>query len=222
MKHLIIVLIFLISSGLIKAQTPKTVKIGNQVWMSENLGTTSGANHASYTPNERTHTINSATNCTFKFARPSLSFEYIDNRKKCCCCGSRYATYTTPSPGVIEFSQVSTTITYNLLKHWDKIGANTEHKDEDINNFAEFLKNETNKLNRDSYSLLSAEEKKSFDEDLLQKSKKTIRDIFIFTVKNQFYFDPNYDFIKSGSTRRKVNKFYADATECSKCNCGCK
>ena len=42
MKHLIIVLIFLISTGLIKAQTPKTVKIGNQVWMSENLGTVAG------------------------------------------------------------------------------------------------------------------------------------------------------------------------------------
>jgi hypothetical protein len=44
MKNLIIILVFLISMGLIKAQTPKTVKIGNQVWMSENLGTTSAAN----------------------------------------------------------------------------------------------------------------------------------------------------------------------------------
>ncbi len=214
----------MIFTGINKAQTPKTVKIGNQVWMSENLGTTSGANRTANTPNkasQASNSSNSATSCTFKFSRPNLSYEYIDNRKKCCCCRSRYATYTTPNPGVIELGQVSITITYNLLKHWDKIVANKEHKDEDINRFAEFLKNETNKINKDEYSLLSAEEKKYVDEKVLKSAKESIS-IFIMTVKNQFYYDPNYDFIISGSTRRKVNKYYADATECSKCNCGCK
>jgi uncharacterized protein (TIGR02145 family) len=37
MKNLIIILVFFIYTGFIKAQTPKTVKIGNQVWMTKNL-----------------------------------------------------------------------------------------------------------------------------------------------------------------------------------------
>jgi len=39
MKNSKILLLFLFAAGLIKAQTPKTVKIGNQEWMTENLNT---------------------------------------------------------------------------------------------------------------------------------------------------------------------------------------
>ena len=45
MKNSKILLLFLFAAGLIKAQTPKTVKIGNQVWMSENFGTTADLKH---------------------------------------------------------------------------------------------------------------------------------------------------------------------------------
>jgi hypothetical protein len=148
MKHLIIVLIFLISTGLIKAQTPKTVKIGNQVWMSENLGTSSGTkpnpsqatNYNQTTSNSsQTQTTSNSSqtqtsekpkvvNCNYKFTKPKLNIEYIYNRVECCKC-TEYAMCSV-KPNLVTIEE-SAYIREMLKLHFEGVNADEAHREAD-------------------------------------------------------------------------------------------
>ena len=152
MKHLIIVLIFLISTGLIKAQTPKTVKIGNQVWMSENLGTTSGtkpnpsqATNYNQTAGSTSQTQTSekpkVVNCNYKFTKPKLNIEYIDNRVECCYC-NEYAKYSVKPNLVI--TEESAYIRERLQLHYEEVNADEAHRESDEKRLQNFIQTNYN------------------------------------------------------------------------------
>jgi hypothetical protein len=163
MKNLIIILVFLISSGLIKAQTPKTVKIGNQVWMSENLGTTSSTTPrpsqttsnnqtagnsiktqvSTNNPTDNSSRTQSSKNqnsqaCSYQFSKPVVKMNYIDNRIKCCYCNN-FATHSEiPN---LQLQEEETYQAEKLFVHWQNIRASAEHQKMDIGRYEEFIIN---------------------------------------------------------------------------------
>jgi hypothetical protein len=140
----LVLLVSLFISDTITAQTGKTVKIGNQVWMSENLGTSAGSNTKPTTASSQRQAEAipqkpKSVNCNYKFSKPQLQYQYRDNRKTCCCCEKRYAEYEDASFNRALFSSVfdqkiAKEIRYLLEKlelHYLKINADENHKTSD-------------------------------------------------------------------------------------------
>jgi hypothetical protein len=152
MKHLKILLLLLFATGLIKAQTPKTVKIGNQVWMSENLGTTSGTkpNPSQTTNNNKTAGSTSQTqtsekpkvvNCNYKFTKPKLNIKYTDNRVECCKC-TEYAKYSV-KPNLVMIEE-SAYIRERLKLHFEGVNADEAHREADEKRLQNFIQTNYN------------------------------------------------------------------------------
>ena len=137
----------MISPGGIKAQTPKTVKIGNQVWMSENLGTTSGTKpNSSQATNYNQTTSNSSqtqtsekpkvVNCNYKFTKPKLNIEYIYNRVECCKC-TEYAMCSV-KPNLVTIEE-SAYIREMLKLHFEGVNADEAHREADEKRLQNFI-----------------------------------------------------------------------------------
>lgn len=78
-------------------------------------------------------------NCTYKFIKPTnLTYNYIDNRKDCCYCRSRYATYSLVSNTVN--SEQAIYLAEKLYLHFRSVGADENHKAQDFSRYKDFMK----------------------------------------------------------------------------------
>jgi hypothetical protein len=78
-------------------------------------------------------------NCTYKFIKPTnLKYNYIDNRKNCCYCRSRYATYSLVSNTVN--SEQAIYLAEKLYSHFQSVGADEDHKAQDFSRYKDFMK----------------------------------------------------------------------------------
>ena len=100
-----------------------------------------GTNNLSDSKNTKITNSNNqySTSCTYNFVKPNnLTYKYIDNRKYCCYCPSNFASYSLVSNTVN--SEQAIYLAEKLYLHFQSVGADKEHKDQDFSRYKDFMK----------------------------------------------------------------------------------
>jgi len=125
----------------------RTINNNNSITSSVNTNK-NGSDNKSYSTislsdNQSSSKQNSTNqNCNVTFQIPSLPFKFIDNRKLCVYCNSRYVPYTKVSNFNINETKTSMIIDFILSqidKHCESVGADNNHKATHIEQIANLL-----------------------------------------------------------------------------------
>jgi hypothetical protein len=80
-------------------------------------------------------------NCNYKFTKPKLNIEYIDNRVECCYCNN-YAIYSV-KPNLVTIEE-SAYIRERLQIHYEEVNADEAHRESDEKRLQNFIQTNYN------------------------------------------------------------------------------